>query len=775
MEENSKAINTDALKVTVETTALRFEQVAQVLKLSVLEQNTIPFIARYRKEVTGNLDEVAIAKILETYEATIEMEKRREFIFDTIKKMEMMTPDLEKNIKLAKTINELEELYAPFKSKKKTKGQLATEAGLLPLAEEILKGKITLSALKELATKFLSPEKKIASPEDAIEGARAIILEQMAHNAIVKDKMRQYYWGEALLKVSKKKDAEKQEEWQKFRDYFEFSQKISELKSEKNGHRFMAIRRGVTLGILTATVDFPEDRATAVLTKNFLPDHVTSDMKDFITALSVKAFNLYISTALDMEVKTDLKQNADEHAINIFGINLKNLLLQPYLGAKAVLGIDPGIRTGCKLALVDDTGKFLVDFVIYPDRSPEESAKIVDALCAKFNVKHIAVGNGTAGRETLEFLEEFVPAVKNENVHATLVNEAGASVYSASEIAREEFPDKDVTIRGAISIARRFQDPLAELVKIDPKSIGVGQYQHDVNQAKLKKNLQQVVESCVNFVGVDLNTASAPLLSFISGIGPAMAQSLVRHRQASGPFKSRQQLLSLPRFTAKVFEQSAGFLRIYNGEHPLDGTFIHPEKYSILEDWCKENKTSTKELISTPELIHKFTSDSKLIQKLGEFTHQDIVKSLKAPGQDPRNTFKTTEFRKDAKKIEDLKVGEWYTGIVNNITQFGAFVDIGVKESGLLHISQMSDKFIENPLAELKVGQEVKVKVLEVDLERKRISLSRKSDSVASKPAGASKTSGNEKNKSPNPKLDAPLKNNAFSSLKNFKIPGSGR
>jgi uncharacterized protein len=398
----------------------------------------------------------------------------------------------------------------------------------------------------------------------------------------------------------------------------------------------------------------------------------------------------------------------------------------------------------------------------------KESATILEAIIEKFNISHIAIGSGTYGRETLSFIQAHVKAVKDGKVNATLISEAGASVYSASDMAREEFPDKDPTVRGAVSIARRFQDPLAELVKIDPKSIGVGQYQHDVNQARLKKSLEGIVESCVNFVGVDLNTASAPLLSYISGIGPTLAQNIVKYREKAGGLKNRKDILNIPRFSAKIFEQSAGFLRIYNGEMALDSTFIHPERYEVLEAWAKKNKSSLKDLVTDKEIINKMERDQSFKQELGEFTFNDIIKALKSPSQDPRTEFKSFEYRKDISKITDLKIGEWYPGIVTNITQFGAFVDIGIKENGLLHVSQISDTFVENAMTALKVGQDVKVQVLEIDLDRKRIALTAKKGSQVEKQTrGENSTKQNNLVKQIDTKT---IKNNAFSGLKNFKI-----
>ena len=473
-----------------------------------------------------------------------------------------------------------------------------------------------------------------------------------------------------------------------------------------------------------------------------------------------------------MELKSELKTIADNAAIDVFGVNLKNLLLQPYLGSKAVLGIDPGIRTGCKVVVIDDTGKYVGDHVIYPFApkfDTQGSKVIIDKLVEAFQIKYIAIGNGTNGRETLEFIEDNIDAVKSGDVKAAMINESGASIYSASDIARKEFPDKDVTVRGAISIARRFQDPLAELVKIDPKSIGVGQYQHDVNQVRLKKSLGAVVEDCVNFVGVDINTASAPLLSYISGIGPSIAENIVKTREKKGVFKSRGQLLDVSRFSEKIFQQAAGFLRIYNGDHPLDGTFIHPEQYPILEAWTKEQGTDLNSLVQDKEVIAKLEKDQALKEKVGDLTFADIVKSLKAPKQDPRSEFKPVEFRKDVRKIEDLKDGQWYTGVVNNITNFGAFVDLGVKESGLLHVSQIADEYIENPMDKLKVGEKLKVRVIGLDLERKRISLSCKSEDSADAPIQSSAPRKSKPGKrAPMPPKD--IKNNAFAGLKGLKL-----
>lgn len=773
------ALDSQAVIFTAQETAINVKPVMSVLQLLLEEQCTVPFIARYRKEVTGGMDETQIRQIQESYENYIEREKRREFILDAIKKMELLTPELEKKIKAAESINVLEDLYAPFKSKKKSKGMMAIEAGLEPLADLLLEMTTPKEELKKIISeKFLNPDKKIKTAEEAFTGAFDIIIERMAHDAETKEILRKDYWTSALLKSSKRDKAEEEDkDFMKYKDYFEFSQKISELKEAKATHRFLAMRRGMTSKALKVDVEYPEEAATGLLKKRFF----NSDKLTFHKELEVaakKAYINYIHPSLDLEVKSELKKLSDEAAIDVFGINLKNLLLQPYLGPKSVIGVDPGIRTGCKIAIVDNTGKFLGDCVIYPHEPQlkvKESATILEAIIEQFKVHHIAIGNGTFGRETLAFIQDNVKAVKEGKVQATMISEAGASVYSASEIAKEEFPDKDVTVRGAISIARRFQDPLAELVKIDPKSIGVGQYQHDVNQARLKKSLEGVVESCVNFVGVDLNTASAPLLSYVSGIGPTLAQNVVKFREQTGGFKTRSELLKVPRFSAKVFEQAAGFLRIYKGVEPLDATFIHPERYEMLKSWTKKNGTTLEDLITNKEAILNLEKDSNFKAEIGEFTFNDIIKSLRAPSQDPRTEFKSFEYRKDVSKITDLKIGEWYPGIVTNITQFGAFVDIGIKENGLLHVSQISDSFVENALTALKVGQELKVQVTEVDFTRGRISLSCKKGAELGAATGTytgGQKRGNNQNK-PQTSNHGPkqpeFKNNAFSALKNFK------
>jgi len=582
-------------------------KVMATCKLLFEEECTIPFISRYRKEATGGLDEVQIRDIQEAYNEYVETEKRRAYVLEAIKKMEALTPELERQIKAAATLTQLEDIYAPYKSKKKTKAMIAKENGLEPLSEMILKGdKDVRTLISELEEKFVKPsEGKVKDVQDAINGACDIIMETFSHQLELKEKIRRTFWDSGVMKASLRKDGDKVEDAPKFKDFFEFSEPLAKIKDPKSSHRYMAMRRGMNLKVLKVDAEIVPEVGIGLIEQEFFPTKERLANYEILKKCAEKSFTNYIQPSLDLEVKNELKKIADSAAISVFGVNLKNLLLQPYLGSKAVLGIDPGVRTGCKVVIVDQTGKFMGDHVVYPHEPKNDkvgAAQILTKMIDMFQVEYIAIGNGTYGRETLDFVETHIPQVKEGKVKATMISEAGASIYSASDIARAEFPDKDVTVRGAISIARRFQDPLAELVKIDPKSIGVGQYQHDVNQVQLKNNLEAVVESCVNFVGVDLNTASAPLLSYVSGIGPTVAQNVVKFRDTNGGFKSRNDLLKVSRFTQKVFEQSAGFLRIYNGPHPLDGTFIHPERYPVLEEWVKSKKKDLKDLLDDDTL-----------------------------------------------------------------------------------------------------------------------------------------------------------------------------
>ena len=759
-------------------------QINKTLELLFVENCTIPFISRYRKEATGGLDEVQVNNIKEGYEEILEREKRRAFILETIDGMGKLTPELKKKIEAASKLNQLEDIYAPYKSKRKTKGQKAEEAGLLPLAIYLKETRDSKEDALKKAQEFINKDAGYATVEKAIEGAGHIIIEEIYNNIELKDDLRVDYWKNAVITSEKRKEAEKIEDYQKYQDYFEFSQNVSDLKDKKYAHRFLALRRGMLQEVLKVSVEVDKEKIIEQIYNRFFSDNSPSQ-EDFLRTCAKKAFSLHIHTGLELEIKSELKKESDVSAIDIFGVNLKNLLLQPYLGQRAVMGIDPGVRTGCKVAVIDKNGAFMEDTVIYPHAPKNDlagTAHTIKTLVEKYNVEHIAIGNGTFGRETLQVVKQTLAHFKLNKVSPMLVNEDGASIYSASDIAREEFPNQDLTVRGAISIARRFQDPLAELVKIDPKSIGVGQYQHDVNQIKLKKSLGTVVENCVNFVGVDLNTASYSLLSFISGIGPALAKSIVKKRTQLGGFKVREELLEVTKFSKKVFEQSAGFLRIYAGENPLDQTSIHPERYQILLDWCAKNNLKITDLLENEDNIKRLETSHDLKQEIGEFTHADICKALRAPGQDPRTKFESFSYREDLTDINNVKLGEWYPGLVTNITQFGAFVDLGIKENGLVHISQMADQFVSNPLDVLKVGQEVKAKVIEVDLARKRIALSLKTDAEVNHDKGVSRHQGggrrndrsqhNQNNGGGYRPQQAPKGNNPFAGLKGLNLKG---
>ena len=717
-------------------------QVNKTLELLFSENCTIPFISRYRKEATGGLDEVQVNNIKEGYEEILEREKRRTFILETIQEMGKLTPDLKKKIQDARKLNQLEDIYAPYKSKRKTKGQKAQEAGLLPLSLYLRETKDSADEVTKKSKSFINKEAGYDSSDKAIEGAGHILIEEIYNNTELKNDLRLDYWKNAMISATKRKDADKVEDCQKYQDYFEFSQNIKELKDKKYAHRFLALRRGMLQEVLRVNVEVEKDKIIEQIYNRFFLEN-SSSQEDFLRLCAKKAFSLHLHTALELEIKSELKKESDVSAIDIFGVNLKSLLLQPYLGQKAVMGVDPGIRTGCKIACIDKNGEYKEESVIYPHAPRNDiagSAQTLKTLIEKYRIEHIAVGNGTFGRETLQIVNETIKHFKLKDVSAMLVNEDGASIYSASDIAREEFPDQDLTVRGAISIARRFQDPLAELVKIDPKSIGVGQYQHDVNQVKLKKSLGTVVENCVNFVGVDLNTASFSLLSFVSGIGPALAKNIVKKRSQIGGFKMRDELLDVTKFSKKIFEQSAGFLRIYAGDNPLDKTSIHPERYQILLNWCAKHNLEITDLLENEENIKRIENSHELKQEIGEFTHIDICKALRSPGQDPRTKFESFSYREDLTDIKSVKIGEWYPGLVTNITQFGAFIDLGIKENGLVHISQMADQFVSNPLDVLKVGQEVKAKVIEIDMSRKRIALSLKKDAQINREKSSSRT-----------------------------------
>jgi uncharacterized protein len=683
------------------------------------EGSTVPFIARYRKELTGSLDEVQITAIRDRLEQLEELDKRRETILKSIKEQGKLTAELEQKIQDAETMSALEDLYLPYRPKKRTKATIAKEKGLEPLAMLILEQEnIDLQAEAE---KFVNPEKQVQNTQEALEGARHIIAEYINEHQEARAKMRDLFLKEAIITSKVLREKEKTEEAQKFKDYFDWSEPIATIPS----HRLLAMRRGEKELILTLDIAPDEQDAIDLLEKLFVKGR--NECSEQVKLAIADCYKRLLKPSMETEVRLLSKKKADEEAINVFASNVRELLMASPLGEKVVLALDPGFRTGCKLVILDANGKLLLHDTIYPNEPQREIAKstvLLRKLVQEYKVQAIAIGNGTASRET----ESFVKSLNLEGVQVVVVSESGASIYSASEVAREEFPDKDVTVRGAVSIGRRLQDPLAELVKIDPKSIGVGQYQHDVDQNLLKKSLDDVVISCVNKVGVELNTASKQLLTYVSGLGESLAQNIINYRNEHGAFRSRNDLRKVPRLGDKAFEQCAGFLRIRDAENPLDSSAVHPEAYPVVEQMAKDLNCSVKDLIAKKELREKIDLKKYVSEKFGLPTLQDIMQELAKPGRDPRQQFEAFSFADDVHEITDLKVGMKLPGIVTNVTKFGAFVDIGVHQDGLVHISEMADKYITDPAEVVKVGQKVQVTVLEVDTERRRIALSLRSE-----------------------------------------------
>lgn len=678
---------------------------------------TIPFISRYRKEVTGGLDEVQIAAIKEQNDKLNELVKRRETILKSIDEQEKLTPELKSRIENCWNASELEDIYLPYKPKRQTRAEIARKKGLEPLADIImLQHPIDVEAK---AQAFVKGDVKNA--KDAIAGACDIIAEQINEDEYARNVIRNIFQREAV--ITSKVVKGKEEEGDKYRDYFDFSERLSKATS----HRILAIRRGESEGVLRVNISPDEDAALERLDKRFLKGDNDNEATNYVADAIEDAYKRLLKPSIETEFGNLSKEKADEEAIRVFAENLRQLLLAPPLGQKRVLGIDPGYRTGCKLVCLDAEGNLLHNETIYPHPPQNETSKAgskVVKLVTTYNIDAIAIGNGTASRET----ERFITNLRYEKlVQVFVVSENGASIYSASKTAREEFPNYDVTVRGAVSIGRRLVDPLAELVKIDPKSIGVGQYQHDVDQAKLKKSLDLTVESCVNLVGVNVNTASKHLLTYVSGLGPVLAQNIVDYRTANGAFKSRKELMKVPRMGDKAFEQCAGFLRIADADNPLDNSAVHPESYHIVEAMAKEMKCSVKDLIDNKDLKKSLKLDKYVTDKVGLPTLNDIMEELDKPGRDPRKGIKVFEFDPNIRTIEDLREGMVLPGIVTNITNFGCFVDVGIKENGLVHISELTDRFISDPTEVVSLHQHVEVKVLSVDLSRKRVQLSMKS------------------------------------------------
>ncbi|MDI3521407.1 MAG: protein Tex [Anaerophaga sp.] len=696
-----------------EQTGISAPQIQNTLEL-LDEGATIPFISRYRKERTGSLDEVAIAAIKESYHKFKELEKRKATILKTIEEQDALTSELKERIENCYDSTELEDIYLPYKPKRKTRASKAKELGLEPLAKIIMKQ--AEKDVENRATQFLSDE--VPNVEAAIQGARDIVAEWINENKTAREIVRNTFYHKSL--ITSKLIKGKEEEGAKYRDYFDWSEPLKKCPS----HRFLAMQRGEKEGFLKISAQPPQEEIIPRLEHLFIKGDTAASKQ---VAMAIEdAYKRLLAPSLENETLATFKDKADEEAIKVFTENLRQLLLAPPLGQKRVLAIDPGYRTGCKVVCLDAQGELLHNETIYPHPPQKETGKSMKKLSSMvdaYNIEAIAIGNGTASRET----EAFVRKIKfNRDLQVFVVSEDGASVYSASKAAREEFPDFDVTVRGAVSIGRRLMDPLAELVKIDPKSIGVGQYQHDVDQTKLKEALDRTVESVVNMVGVNLNTASHHLLTYISGLGPALAKSIVAFRNEHGPFESRSQLKKVPRLGAKAYEQAAGFLRISNAKNPLDNTAVHPESYSIVEKMAKDLKCTITDLIKNKHLREQIDIQKYVTDTTGLPTLKDIMEELEKPGRDPRQTIKVFEFAKDVFSIEDLKPGMVVPGIVTNITNFGAFVDVGVKQDGLVHISQMADRYISNPADVVKLHQHIEVKVLEVDVARKRIQLSMK-------------------------------------------------
>ncbi len=676
---------------------------------------TIPFISRYRQEATGQLDELQIAAVKAAFDKLAEIDKRRTAIISAIEKSDKMTDELRNKLENAKTLNELEDLYLPYKQKRKTRAAKAKEKGLEPLAKLILKERNTDIELE--AEKFLND--KVDSVEDALKGARDIIAEYVNEDQKLRNIVRQLFSKQAVIKSTIIKSKEENEESSKYEDYFDFEETIRCSPS----HRVLAMFRGEKEGILKIDISPDKENAIEKLQRQYIKANNESSQQ--IAIAITDSYSRLLKPAIETEFRNLMKEKADDEAINVFTDNLRQLLLGSPLGQKRVLAIDPGYRTGCKIVCLDEQGNLLHNATIYPHqphkRTKEAISKIIQ-LVKSYKIEAIAIGNGTAGRETEQFIKETLKY--NKSIQIFVVNEAGASIYSASAVARDEFPDYDVTVRGAVSIGRRLMDPLSELVKIEPKSIGVGQYQHDVDQNKLSASLDTVVESCVNAVGVDLNTASKQLLTYVSGLGAQLAQNIVDYRTENGAFTSRNQLKKVKRMGAKSFEQSAGFLRIANAKNPLDNSAVHPESYHIVESIAADMGKGVNEIMYDKELKDKINLKDYISDTVGMPTLLNIVSELEKPGRDPRTKIKVFEFDQNIKTIEDVKSGMIVPGIVSNITNFGVFVDIGVKQAGLVHISNLSDRYVSNPADVVKLNQQVEVKVLDVDIKRNRIQLS---------------------------------------------------
>lgn len=688
------------------------------------EGSTVPFIARYRKEATGNLDEVQIRDVAEKVEYFRELVQRRETVLSSIAEQGKLTEELKASILATMDRSQLEDLYLPYKPKRRTKATIARERGLEPLADYIWAQTAASLDLVALAQTLVDPGKEVATIEEALEGARHIVAERITEDAEVRKATRHLMFEEGIIASRKVMDAVDEQE--KFKMYYEYREPVKTIPS----HRMLAIRRGEAENVLYWLIELDEPRVLGLMRSRVLK--ADGDWTAHLNLAIEDCWKRLLNSSIQGELRLELKRRSDTAAIDVFRENLEHLLLAAPAGPIGVLGIDPGVRTGCKLAVVNETGKFLADDVIYPHtgRTKEATDKLA-ALITKHSICAIAIGNGTASRETDAFVRDFLKEKGLTDIFRVTVSEAGASVYSASEVARQEFPNLDLTVRGAISIARRLQDPLSELVKVDPKSIGVGQYQHDVDQRQLQQSLEASIESCVNRVGVDLNTASWTLLRYVSGISERVALNIVSYRDENGQFRSRAQLREVAGVGPKTFEQAAGFLRIRDGEHPLDNTAVHPESYGLVEEIARSLSSPVSELIRSPQLLAGVNKNNFTA---GAFTLNDILEELKKPGRDPRDKFVAPSFNESVREISDVQTGMVLEGVVTNVTKFGAFVDIGVHQDGLVHISEISNRFIKDPAEVLKAGQIVKVKVLSADTKTKRIALSIKALQAPSAP-----------------------------------------
>ena len=705
---------------------LKLEEWRVAKALELMDQGgTIPFIARYRKDQTGTLNEIELRDIQHRREYLQELEERKTTILKSIEEQGKLSPELKAQIESCKDKTNLEDLYAPYKPKKRTRATIAKECGLEPLARTIMAQEETTNTPEEIGRIYLSEEKGLADPKAAIAGACDILAEEVADNAEFRQYLRLQIEKQGVMTSKVRKEFEKQDT--KFKNYYAFSEPVSKIPS----HRMLALRRGEKEKVLRLAIEMPDAELVSYLQRQIIKGD--SIWKPYLEEMCKDAWERLLKTSLESEVRLLLKDKAEEEAFKVFSKNLQDVLLAPPAGHKAVLALDPGFRTGCKVAVLDKNGKFIDHGVIFPHEPQKKVAEAGDyiaSLVEKYDIDLIAIGNGTASRETDAFVAGISHKFKGKKPARVVVSEAGASVYSASPIAIQEFPNEDVTTRGAISIGRRLQDPLAELVKVEPQSIGVGQYQHDVNQRELKKRLDEVVESCVNMVGVDLNSASAPLLTHVAGVSATLAENVVKYREENGAFKSRQDVLKVKGFGPKAFEQSAGFLRIPGAENPLDCSAVHPENYGLVERMAEKAGVAVKDLVGNASAIKSLSPEEFLSDTVGKHTLEDIFSELEKPSRDPRKEFRYAKFDDKIKSINDLVTGSWMEGVVTNVANFGAFVDIGVHQDGLVHVSEISDKFVEDAKTVLTVGDVVKVRVLGVDAGQKRISLSMKQEQV---------------------------------------------